>query len=161
MLVGWQCTLLVHRAVLGQPPHSSFHPSQWHAAHSRVRVRAGKDLSTLTMPEKAQFTLVTQVRGWAARHRCTLVTAIAALQTRHACAQQAVVTLVGLSIIRVVTVGPMDEAGEPASPADRLFNYSPAVSRCACHVRHVQTLPLAHLLNTTHGVVPASRALAL
>jgi len=41
---------------------------------------------------------------------------------------QAVATLVGLSVIRLVTAGPMTEAGEPSEKKDALFNYSPAVS---------------------------------
>lgn len=40
---------------------------------------------------------------------------------------QATATVVGLSVIRLVTAGPMKEAGEPASPKDTLFNYSLAV----------------------------------
>jgi len=59
---------------------------------------AGSDLSTLDMRDKALFTF--------------------------AC--QALETIVGLSVIRVVTAKALKESSEPASPSDKLFNYSPS-----------------------------------
>eukprot|EP00983_Pelagomonas_calceolata_P084016 1156277-Pelagomonas_calceolata.AAC.2 len=54
------------------------------------------------LQDKSQYVLVTQVGAQ------VLATA----------------TLVGLSVIRLVTAGPMKEAGEPQSKKDKLFNYS-------------------------------------
>lgn len=41
---------------------------------------------------------------------------------------QGLATVVGLSVVRLVTAKPMEEAGQPGSPKDALFNYSPSVS---------------------------------
>ena len=40
---------------------------------------------------------------------------------------QGLATVVGLAVIRLVTAKPMEDAGEPESPKDVLFNYSPSV----------------------------------
>jgi len=56
----------------------------------------GTDLSALPPDGKALFTLVAQLLE----------------------------TVVGLSVIRVLTAGPLEEAGSPEDPADQLFNFS-------------------------------------
>uniref|UniRef100_A0A7S3RA85 CAAX prenyl protease 2/Lysostaphin resistance protein A-like domain-containing protein n=1 Tax=Dunaliella tertiolecta TaxID=3047 RepID=A0A7S3RA85_DUNTE len=45
-------------------------------------------------------------------------------KSQYVLVTQATATLVGLSVIRLVTAGPMKEAGEPQSKKDKLFNYS-------------------------------------